>query len=346
MGFKRRAAIIALRDSPSKNQGKEKTVTAQEIQKRNEKAQQLRVLQTESGKLYVESGEGKILYHVAPQGEESSEYLCTCEDFAAHIKKDSTFQCKHILAAMNCVLNGPTENATFLEKSRPRLDERFIKTIEGRDFVLYSGLLDLAHQKGLLKVTVESLQLPAKENGYMAICKAVAQSRFGTFTDIGDANPSNCNARVGKHLLRMASTRAKARALRDLTNIGMTCLEELGDLNDEVGDDGAQAKPKTKKIPARSSGSKTTKARKKQEYEHKTGQTTSGSKDSFTQTQAPEANLEMSEAQKRAIYNLSRRRGMSIEALEAMSAEMYGVNLDHLSFNDAASLIRHLQAAA
>ena len=50
-----------------------------------------------------------------------------------------------------------------------------------------------------------------------------------SFTDIGDANPGNCSSKVVKHLLRLASTRAIARSLRTFTNIGITCLEELGD---------------------------------------------------------------------------------------------------------------------
>ena len=46
------------------------------------------------------------------------------------------------------------------------------------------------------------------------------------FSDIGDADPSNVNRKIAPHIIRMASTRAKARVLRDLCNIGITCLEE------------------------------------------------------------------------------------------------------------------------
>jgi hypothetical protein len=45
----------------------------------------------------------------------------------------------------------------------------------------------------------------------------------------------------------MASTRAKARCLRDLDNIGITCLEELGDLSEVIGAEGAE-KGASKKV--------------------------------------------------------------------------------------------------
>ena len=77
----------------------------------------------------------------------------------------------------------------------------------------------------------------------MAIARARAESKLGeTFTDVGDATPTNCNSKVAKHLLCMASTRAKARALRDFTNVGMTALEELGDLNDILEEEPGRVK--------------------------------------------------------------------------------------------------------
>ena len=64
----------------------------------------------------------------------------------------------------------------------------------------------------------------------------------------------------------MASTRAKARALRDLTNIGLTALEELGDLNDVLLDESPQSKPKKRKPAAK----KTVVAKKKPAAKKKT----------------------------------------------------------------------------
>ena len=107
------------------------------------------------------------------------------------------------------------------------INEKFIININGKNFVTYEGLLDLAHQKNLKSMDVELIQFPQKENNYTAICKATAFTDKDKFTDIGDANPQSVNSNLVPHLIRIASTRAKARALRDLTNIGMTAFEEI-----------------------------------------------------------------------------------------------------------------------
>ena len=206
---------------------------AKEMQKRNERAQQLRVIQVDAGNFFVESGDGKVAYKCLVTEDKEQ---CTCLDFQKNSVTDPNFRCKHIMAILNCVPEG-VERKSFLEKRKPKLEEKFIKEIEGKSFVLYAGLLDLAHQKGMTSIEVEILQFPTKENGMMAISKAYVESKLGeTFSDIGDADPTNCNYKVAKHLLRMSSTRSKARALRDFCNIGMTALEELGDINEVIGE--------------------------------------------------------------------------------------------------------------
>ena len=107
------------------------------------------------------------------------------------------------------------------------INEKFLISLQGKKFVTYEGLLDLAHQKGLLSIKVDIIQIPNDDNHMTAICKAIASTDKVNFIDIGDANPQSVNNALVPHITRMASTRAKARALRDLTNIGMTAIEEL-----------------------------------------------------------------------------------------------------------------------
>lgn len=107
------------------------------------------------------------------------------------------------------------------------VNEKFIINLQGKSFVTYEGLLDLAHQNNLKSLEVEIIQIPNNENNMTAICRATATTENGIYTDIGDASPRSVNNALVPHLIRMASTRAKARVLRDLTNIGMTAIEEL-----------------------------------------------------------------------------------------------------------------------
>ncbi len=99
----------------------------------------------------------------------------------------------------------------------------------GRRFVLYAGLLEEAHARGLRSIETELLQVPNLENGEVAIAKAVVRTEEGKFSGIGDASPGNVSRAIVPHIIRMAETRAKARALRDAINVGVTALEELGD---------------------------------------------------------------------------------------------------------------------
>jgi hypothetical protein len=107
--------------------------------------------------------------------------------------------------------------------------KEFIVERDGRSFVLYAGLLDLGHERGLRGITTTLVQVPSELNGMTAIVHATVETEGGTFTGLGDASPGNVTRMMAPHLIRMAETRAKARALRDAVNVGVTALEELGD---------------------------------------------------------------------------------------------------------------------
>ncbi len=120
------------------------------------------------------------------------------------------------------------------------MKKEFLIERQGRAFVLYAGLLDLAHQNGLKSIRTELVQVPNENNNRVAISIAtVILEKEGierSFTGIGDAAPNNVAPAMQTCLIRMAETRAKARALRDAVNVGVTAFEELGE---EDATDGA-----------------------------------------------------------------------------------------------------------
>jgi len=97
----------------------------------------------------------------------------------------------------------------------------------GKAFCLYAGLLDEAHQQGLKQIRTTLLQIPTDENGNVAICQSEVMTEKGVFTGLGDAAPQNVARAMQTCLIRMAETRAKARALRDAVNVGVVAIEEL-----------------------------------------------------------------------------------------------------------------------
>jgi hypothetical protein len=156
-----------------------------------------------------------------------------------------------------------------------------------------------------------------------------------------------------------------------MTNVGMTALEEISDFGEiidinENRDTGKlpQARPRkiakverkeiksipqkqeqaaeanqdspppTQAAPQSGNGNRATEARKSDGNGNGRGKS--------KQESAPK----ISSAQANAIANLSRRRGISVEDLEKMSTDAFGVKVEHLSQKDASSLIRQLQQSS
>lgn len=130
--------------------------------------------------------------------------------------------------------------------------EEFMMTRQGKQYVLFAGLLDEAHSRGLVGIDTELIQVPEESNGQVAVVKATVQiedasggsgdpSSLRTFSGIGDASPQNVSRNIVPHLIRMAETRAKARALRDAVNVGATALEELSDSDEGPASQNSQS---------------------------------------------------------------------------------------------------------
>jgi hypothetical protein len=133
------------------------------------------------------------------------------------------------------------------------LDRKYVLTRQGKDMILYAGLLNEAHQHGLTSILTELVQIPSPANGNVAICRAVVVTDRGTFSGFGEVNATDktteTNPVARANPIRMAETRAKGRALRDAINLDGAVADDVDEAfapeRGETPDAEAPSSPKT-----------------------------------------------------------------------------------------------------
>ncbi len=228
------------------------------------------------------------------------------------------------------------------------MKREFIVERQGKSFVLYAGLLDMAHSQGLQSIKTELLQIPSDENGRAAISYAtVVLLRDGIemqFTGIGDASPSNVAPAMQQCLIRMSETRAKARALRDAVNVGVASLEELAEDDHQIGSgrnsSSAGYAPFNRSHVNRASEIKADK-NAFAEPETNATQSSSSKPAASTKKAGTDSAKMILNPQRDAIRSLCRRSGLEENA---RAAELFEVNsMDALTQDQASEFIKLLQ---
>ena len=184
---------------------------------------------------------------------------------------------------------------------------------EPREAVVYAELLSKAHEEGLKSIRTELLLTPNDENGRLAIVKAVVEVERGHFEGLGDADPGNVEDFLAPHLIRVAETRAKARALRDAVNVGVVSFEELDGVSlDRDSSPGSGAQPASRSprhartpTPARPRGN--------------------GNGTPMAAPRSGNGSEMMSEAQRRYLFRLMAGQGYQKEAAEERLKDLFEV---------------------
>jgi hypothetical protein len=182
--------------------------------------------------------------HVIPLGDGNAQVLserdegmvyevngtCSCPDAVyrhQHCKHASAWKLyQYVQKKLEAQVAPPVEPA---HEPVSGIDPRYLTIIQGRPYVRFDGLLALAHERGLVELSTTVVTATPE----FAVCQAVARFQDGmVVTDIGDATPQNVKKHLVPHFVRIAATRASARALRRALNVSEIAVEELGELSD------------------------------------------------------------------------------------------------------------------
>ena len=109
-------------------------------------------------------------------------------------------------------------------------DDTLETQMPGDERPLLRDLLTRAHEMGLAHVKTECLSIsdaPQRRAGFKAIVTMLTDHGTADFVGHGDSDETNTHPLIAPHYIRMAETRAIARALRWATNEGRTSMEEM-----------------------------------------------------------------------------------------------------------------------
>jgi hypothetical protein len=164
---------------------------------------------------------------------------CTCTDFTQERAPEGW--CKHRIAAgiqkriQDLLPQAPPVESAPVESPSvpPSLAEppvgiapHHIVMIQNKPFVKFAGLLQLAHDRGLVSLSADWTYNDAD----LSLAHAVALFADGRhFEESGDASPSNVTKKVAPHFRRCALTRASARCLRLALGVDLVAVEELAE---------------------------------------------------------------------------------------------------------------------
>jgi hypothetical protein len=200
---------------------------------------------------------------------------------------------------------------------------------DARESIAYAQLLKLAHEEGLKSIATSLVLQPNEENGRLAIVKAAVETERGHFEGLGDADPGNVDDFLVPHLIRVAETRAKARALRDAVNCGVVSSEELDGVSlDRTSRPGPGAPAAQSSRPARNEAPP---ARPRGNGQARSPRAANGS---------PEP---MTEGQRRYLFRIMAGQGYQREAAENRLKEIFEVgSLSEITKTDAMKMIDEL----
>ena len=109
-------------------------------------------------------------------------------------------------------------------------DDTLETQMPGDERPLYRDLLARAHEMGLAQIKTKCLSIsdaPERRAVFKATVTMLTDYGTADFVGHGDSDESNTHPLIIPHYIRMAETRAIARALRWATNEGRTSMEEM-----------------------------------------------------------------------------------------------------------------------